>query len=324
MNRNRAEKRIGRRSLRISDLLAILVLLIFAISLLVMGIRYVCYLALDVEKAVSSTVVVDSPAQMLILRVDYPIPAGAEGEFLPSREEGERVKEGDQIGSIQWEGRQTPVYASHGGLVSYKVDGWEGILQPDQVDHIDWLSVLSQINADSPTADDITAGSLSGTRIVARVSDNLIPPTLFFNTSALPQGLQEGSSCRFSMPDAEGDTSPLQATVTEIGRLADGSLFFFAQLDTLDSRMYAERSLDVSLIEQSIKGITIPLSAVQWDETGQQAFVYRCDRSRLEKVEISLIYQTETEAVVEGLTLGDHIITNPERAREGQRIYLHS
>jgi len=321
MERKTAKKNKAPRSIRIADLLAILVLLVIAASLLTMAVRYVRYLALDIRLAEHSTPVVDFDAQMIVLRTEYPIYAGREGEFTPILEEGQRVKEGEQIGYIQWEsGPQHPVLASHTGLVSYAIDGWESLLTPEAADTTDWLKVLDALDEDASRNAEVVP-DLSAGRTVAKVVDNLIPPMLFFHADDLPDRLAEEGNCRFLLSNDPDGTQPLQAQAGEVISLADGSQYFFAELSSMDSRMYGERIHQVSIIDQSISGVSVPLTAIHWDEESNRPFVYRCDRSHLELVEVKIIYQADKTVFVEGVTLGDRIVVNENRARDGQKIY---
>ena len=321
MDRNSTIKRNKRYRLQISDLLAILVLAIIAFSLVMMALRYIRYLSLDICSVEHRTVMAEQEAQVIFLRSEYPITAGYEGSFTPTVSEGERVKGAEQIGYIQWENQQQhPVLSPHTGIISYNLDGWESLLTPELAENTDWLSVLSHLEEEKPEA--VPTAELSANRVVAKVVDNLIEPTLFFRTDSLPENLAEGEVCKFLLPGDNVPQQPLQAVVREIGWLADGSCYFLAQLRSVDSRMYTERASTVSLIDRSVSGNTIPVSALQWNEAGSEAFVYRCEYKRLAKVKVDVLYQDEQMAVVDGLTVGDSIIANAERAKEGQRIYI--
>ncbi|MDO4733362.1 MAG: HlyD family efflux transporter periplasmic adaptor subunit [Bacillota bacterium] len=287
-----------------------------------MAFNYMHYLSLEICPVERSTVVVDYPAQVVVLRKEYPVQAGQEGLFTPSLEEGQRVKAGEQIGYIQWEqGPKTPVLASHSGVVSYVVDGWEGVLTPEKAENTDWLMVLEALEENSVRGREDGAPDLSAGRTVAKVVDNLIKPTLFFHAQQLPTSLSDEASCLFLLKEDQDGTQPLQASTGEIIQLADGSSYFFAELDTIDSRMDICRSQHVSIIDQTVSGIKIPLSALQWDERGLSTFVFTCTHSHVEQDEVQLLYRGEDFAIVEGLSLGDQVIANPGRAKEGQRIY---
>lgn len=315
--------RLHRRQVRVFDLLALLFLAAIAISLLTIGIRYIRFLFLDIRQVEHATTVIEQDCQMLVARSEYLIYAGQEGEFVPTLVEGQRVKEGEQIGYIQWDdGTQYPVQSSHTGLISYQIDGWETALTLEGLDRMDWLGIFSSIEvAEEDEIISVDPPALSSGRIVAKVVDNLVEPVLVIRGIDLSTELEVGDSFQFFFSEDVEKKTPLKATIIEHGQLADGTYYIFARPSQMDDHFYAIRYDEISLVNQIITGLTIPATAILWDEETKSHFVYCCSRDRIVRSEVTIQYKSDEIAVVEGLTLGDAIVANPERAKEGQRIF---
>ncbi len=309
----------GRRRPHIVDLAAALVLLAIVVSLLLLGIRYVRSLLLDFSQVEMTTTTVSHPGELVQLRWEYPVPAGYDGVFTAALNEGDRVREGSQIGTIQWEdGELHPVAANHTGVISYAVDGWEETLRPELAGALDWLAVLSQMEEDKPAKTEDPA-NLSASRIVAKVVDNLEAPLLFLIAETLPDA-EEGDAVTFTLTRDAIRNSLLRAVVQERGLLPSGQTFLLARLQTTDAQLHVNRFERIDLVEKQVTGLTLPASALVQPEDGK-TYVYRCERSSLVREEVEVLYQSERIAVVEGLTIGDVVVTNPELAHDGQRVY---
>ena len=311
------------RPIRVGDLLAILVLGAIALSLAVVGIRYIHFLFLDIRQVDYTTTVVEQDCQMILIRSEYPIYAEHDGEFVPTLEEGQRVKEGDLVGYIQWdEETRYSVQAEHTGLISYQIDGWETALTVDKMDQVDWLHAFSTIDVNKEmNKNSVESLDLSSGRVIAKVVDNLIAPVLVIRGIDLTLDPETETSFQFFLSEDVKKKMPLEATTLECGSLADGSQYIFAQPDQIDDRYYTIRYDEISLVNKIITGMTIPATAILWDEESKVPFVYCCKRGKLVRSEVTIVYKSDEIAVVEGVTVGDEVIANPERAKEGQRIF---
>ena len=326
MNRN-GETTIRKRVRRFRgvDLFAVLILAVVFFVLLATGVRFVKYLVLDFAQAESNSLETLLPAEMIVIRSEYPIVAGVSGQFSVTRQEYDRVHSGDEIGYISWsqEGyvteNQTALTAPHTGLIAYHSDGWEEVLQPETLENTDWQVVLHAMAQEESAVAAATDSELQSGRVVAKVIDNLADEYLFLTATHLPADLESGDSVSLRCRVAE-ETLTVTARVRERSYLNNGDEYLLAVVSEEPERLYSLRHQAVEIIGGSTSGIMIPSSAVTYDKEDNTGVFCRSGRVLVfTPVEVLAVYGDIT--LVDGLDDLALVVTNPERAHQGQRIY---
>lgn len=317
-------KRIKRN--RMADLAAALVLFCLVFFVLRTGIVYFRYLALDfatVEPGVYDNLIA---ADMLTIRSEYLITAPAAGVFVPGVEAGDRVGEGAVIGVMQGEQSgstrpyEQPVTASHSGIVSFELDGWEESLTQANLESSDLLYLMQSAAEEAvPATSDDGIDSIASGRPVAKVIDNLVDTHLLLISQASFADIAEKQQISLRFTTERGEIS-LSAKPYEQGELSDSSSYLLATVDGNEETLLNCRYAQVSVVGDSVQGLTIPRSALTADAAGNPG-VYRAGLKELMFVPVSVVLELEDEAFVEGLTTGDRIVANPAHAAAGQRIY---
>ena len=262
------------------------------------------------------SIILTLPAELLVLRHEYVVSASAAGPFMPQVEEGARVKEGSLIGYCGSE----PVYAQKGGAVSYLIDGWEGRLQISSLHELDWQQVFSQLEEEQGREQEQDTTEDEKTRLeqspVARVVDNLLDYTVLLKLQDPRELLAEVSRITFRLQ--EGHT--ISAAYQEIWQTPQGDVYYiFNKISSKEDILFSLRYSEAEVIAREVEGLIVPSSAITLDDEGRVGVFIRKKR-KLVFTEIEELASKDDFSVVSGLDKTAVVVTNPSRARDGQRI----
>lgn len=325
--KQKSGKHNSSRRLRPADIAAALILLALAGAAIQAGVSYLQFLRLDLLTLETSSYQETIPAELLVIRQESVVTAPAAGYFEPSVASGSRVSAGGQIGEMVAEPSgvaqhlRLPVVTGQGGLVFFELDGWETALSVAAISQLDLSQLLLAWEGASVTAVAEPA-SLAAGRPLARVVDNLVEPHFLIYCQQPPQGLIEDGRLTLGYATAVTDAPPneLRVTVYEQGLLADGRSFLLASSNASGDILLTERQLEVELLGEISSGLYLPAAALCRSADGTDA-VLVASRRRLELVPVTLCERQGQLVRVEGLTLGQRVVLNPESAQEGQRVY---
>ncbi len=123
----------------------ILVLIIgFILIMITLWLRdYIKGRMIDFDTIEQGSIGITLQGELLVMRHETLLTAPAAGAFVSAINEGERVNQGTIIG----QSNDINLIADRGGIVSFALDGWEHILQPDLLDEIDLDQAFSQLAA---------------------------------------------------------------------------------------------------------------------------------------------------------------------------------
>ena len=271
---------------------------------------------LNYADAQTGSITLTLPAEFLVLRHEYVLTAPSNEPFLAQVEEGARVKEGSLIG--YYGGK--PLYAPKGGAVSYILDGWESTLQIEALHDLDWLQVFTQLKEEQ---DDNSAEEVGREEEippiqapVARVVDNLLDYTLLLKLQDPRQLLAEESRLTFRLPDDH----IIAADYQERWQTVTGDVYYvFDNISFKEEILFNLRYSETEIIAREVSGVIIPSSAITLDKMGQTGVFIRKKR----KLVFTVIEELATKddiSVVSGLDETAVVVTNPQRAKDGQRI----
>ena len=305
---------------RLIDIIAAIILIALIVVIFFSFKDYFQYKLLRFATATQENVDADFDAEMVVMRKEYIIEAPATGNFIVEAEEGERIKEGSSIGYIekQSEDSLTPkriaVNAQIGGIVSYDLDGWEQILNPEQAENIDWETALSQLRdgVDKEAAEDT---NLAAGRNIAKIIDNLVNYLVLLKTDGKETAFAIDEYITFTLPDGYS----LQGCVIIFDSRQDGN-YYYLSVSSAESSMLDVRYNEVTVLADRVSGIGIPSSAVVTDDSGAKG-VFCIQKRQLAFKEVTVIADNGDTAIVDGLSETEVVVTNPKRAYAGQRTY---
>jgi hypothetical protein len=310
------EKRKLKRRNRWADVLAAIILC-GALALGLSALRdYMRGQLLSYTNAEEGTITLALPAELLVLRHEYVLHASATGIFTPQVEEGARIKEGTLIGYCGGE----PIYAIKGGAVSYLLDGWESKLQIASLHELDWQQVFSEIKEEQKQepgqALAVEEETQTGQRTVARVVDNLLDYTVLLKLQDPHELLTELNRITFCLTEDHTITSTFQ----ERWQTPEGDVYYiFNKISFKEDILFSLRYSEAEIIAREVSGVIVPCSAISLDKEGRVGVFIRKKR-KLVFIEIEELASKDDISVVSGLDKTAVVVTNPNRARDGQRI----
>ena len=228
--------------------------------------------------------------------------------------EGERLRVGALVARVVSQGMdgqgkvvKVDFTCPKSGLVSYNVDGMEGLLTPKNVVELDLAKFLT-----------MPLGQVAGENIqsgqgVFKIVDNLIPTSILFKHPE--QGVKLAVGDKVSLVLGEQKLSgkvtrissqgPSEGVVVSLNSFLPGSL--------------GKRTLKLGWLDREpAKGQLIPLEGVLERKGEKGVFVLKDGIVSWQGV--TLLAQSSTIACVDGLKPGDVVVANPSYVREGQTV----
>jgi hypothetical protein len=309
----------GRRKLRRrnrwADVLAAIILCC-ALVLSVIALRdYMRSKLLNYTTVEDGSITLTLPAELMVLRHEYVLAAPVAGPFLAHVEEGARVREGSLIGYCGSE----PVYAQKGGAVSYILDGWEGKLQINSLHQLNWLQVFAQLKEELSKPAKPVDEEEPALRPVARVVDNLLDYTALLMLEDPREILAEESRITFKLPEGHTISADYQERWQDETVAGKTCYYIFNKISSREDILFSLRYSEVEIIAREVSGVIVPSTAITMDEDGRAGVFIRKKR-KLVFTEIEELAVKDDISVVSGLDGTAVVVTNPSRARDGQRI----
>ncbi len=304
------------------DYIAAVIVLAIVLFALVAAVNYIKFLRLDMVRAEQKTELIAADAKVIVIRNEKPVKGLSSGYFAPLLEEGEKVKTGGAIGYLNDDsGKSTAVTADIGGLVYYQLDGWEELLNPDNILSIDWPSVFEQFAEQEQASEELShpVENLGAGRSVAKIIDNLtVPYFCFYVTEDISEFIND-NRIKVLFEDIEA-ANTLWLNLEENDEMANSSHYIVASYKVDEPFFHDYRYGNAKIIGETISGIAVPATAIFTNEQGKTGVFLR-SRKQIVFREVTLLYEDEEIALVQELTATDMVVTNPERAKEGQRVY---
>ncbi|MCI8336989.1 MAG: hypothetical protein HFI72_07545 [Peptococcaceae bacterium] len=274
------------------------------------------------------------------------VQASASGEFVPVVPEGERVAEGALVGYFVTAAGKKPMYASASGAVSYQIDGLEAVLTPVQADGIDLNKILTLLDGDehqiatpdegqpvkdgqAPEESVLGAGkglfkivdNLSDVYFLVQVKDAdkaaALEPEQRIRIR-LPEGQQQKETS--SIGAVEVIDSRITATVASVTQTSNGAQVLL-KIKRNDIVLSGARKITIDMLLDTIKGNILPNKAIFYNEAGKPC-VYVVKKSRLAIAGVEVMGTIDDMSVIEGLSIGTAVVTNPSLAKAQQKVYF--
>jgi len=183
------------------------------------------------------------------------------------------------------------VYTPVAGIVSLNVDGLEELLAPEQAENLS-LEELNRIKGAQDKGDVPTR--VKANQNVVKIIDNFS----WYLALEGKKGLDVGY---YYYIDFDGIDERIKAKL--ISANEDSVAIFSINRDI--QSLVNSRRVKVEVMLKTHTGYVVPINAIVSD--GQKKGVYVLDRRKTKFKDIEIIAQNETDAIVEGLKLGDKI-----------------
>jgi len=267
-------------------------------------------------------------ADFLIIRQETALSAPFKGFFEEAVHDGERVAKNTVIGHLMKNAgsslektEKVALLSPQAGILSYFVDGYEGVLTPQTWPQLD-LAKLPELKKE---LDKKTTGTEGGGRSVeageyyCKIVDNLAPCSLFAEgVQGLPEGLAAGSAVNLRLDGLNEQL--IDARITDFMKAEEGDrvLFSIPYVTGIEDI----RSSAGKIVTGKYGGMVVDRKVlVTKDET---AGIYLLSKGHVLWVPIQVTAVIDNKAVLRGLANGDWIIATPGLVKEGQRVFsLH-
>jgi putative membrane fusion protein len=258
----------------------------------------------ELEDRVSTTAIV--------IKEETMVKASARGRFENKVLEGERVRSGSVAGLFYPEGELKPVslYVPLSGVISFKPDGWEEILDDFSVDNGD-----QNIFDYSPRQFNDGSFQYESGEPLFKIIDNLVPLKLVVSIEplALNEPLAIGDKLQVRYKD-----QLLGTAVCESVWPGEDRQTAILGLSGFNETLLDQRKIEVDCILNSYSGLIIPKESLVKSQAEDAVYKVRKEKVELSAVEVLAI--CNGQAVVDGLEPGDTIITTPGLVSEGMSL----
>lgn len=264
----------------------------------------------------------------LILREETLITTPAAGKFIPALAEGARVKSGTTVGYIEQESdKKIGVKATKTGIVSYNLDGVEGLAQQDDLNELNIAQLFALIDPNTQNNNQSTGAAagendmLGKNTAVCKIIDNLLDYTVIIAVSQSSE-IADADYLKFSVIDLPTEDTTVtnsnvfSAKVNNI--LQDGSykyivMTFLPKIDYFSQNRY----FTAKLVQNIYSGQIIPASAIM-EKDGQNG-VYKSYKKRFVFACVEINGIIADQAAVSGLAAGDKVVVNPQKLSAEQK-----
>ncbi|RQD73108.1 MAG: HlyD family efflux transporter periplasmic adaptor subunit [Candidatus Syntrophonatronum acetioxidans] len=200
------------------------------------------------------------------------------------------------------------------GIAVFKTDGLEDLLTPDNINFLSY----EQMQDFEPNIRKINSGERvrKGAPLVKIVDNYSWYFSVYVNSSQAEKIRKEGRIyLKFNFAPGE----EVQARVYNIEEDEDNRFLvtFMVTEHLKDFYMYRQARADI--IYDRSRGVTVPSSALVYKE--DEPGVYSVEKAMVRFRPVEIVSSFEEELLVEGLSRGRLIITNPRFFKEGQ--YIH-
>ncbi len=243
----------------------------------------------------------------IILRKETVVTASEAGSVKRLVPEATRVATGTAI--VQIEGAVNPgtdqgqvvLLSPAAGIVSFYLDGWEGILTPKNVDKMDLAGLFKTVDKNPP---DNTPPVINDGEPVFKIIDNLVDPDLVTRLDALPSDLPVGSEVDLQWTgggSGEGRLLSLDTT--------SGAAIAVVELKESNQDLSNVRTMDITMVKKQYEGILIPASALV--SMGNDQGVYIRSPLGFHFFKVQVLGTLGNEAALQGIPPGAEVVVNP-------------
>ncbi len=216
--------------------------------------------AIRTETAQWSELVSTHEGQAIIMRNETVVTAPVAGSVAWLAADGDMVHTCSVVARISSttgpEGGQGPVELKSPvvGIVSCRLDGWEGILDPAHYQRMDLFALFNSVRPKPPEAplQDFQSGDP-----LFKIVDNLTDPYFVIKLDQQPEDMVVGSSVDMTW-NAGGSGSGKVIWMQS----KSGACIVIINVSQATEDVYGARTLDVKLIREKCEGIVVPAQAL--------------------------------------------------------------
>ena len=183
------------------------------------------------------------------------------------------------------------VKAPVSGIVSYKVDGYEDVLTPND---------FGKLNSEFLESLEIKTGQvIADNKESAKIINNFECYIAYVLTSEQAKSAKEGDTVKLRLPNGQEISAELAYIIPE-----DGKVVLIFKIDKQVSELISYRKISVDIIWWSDSGRKIPNDAIAYEQKGENSVAYliRVRGDYTDKIWIKIKRQNDKYAIVENYT----------------------
>lgn len=266
-------------------------------------------------------------AEFLVLRDESLISAPASGRLELNYSEGERVGKNAIVGyiikttgtSLQKE-EKIPIRAQQTGILSFHIDGFENLCRPET-----WAQVDTKLFADlEKKLTEKAAINGENNSIVNKgdnlfkITDNLSPCYLYWKAAGIyPDEWKKDVLLSIKLHEFNSDK--IAGRITEFTKDDEAANILIKISGRKGMEKY--RRIRGEIVVEKNRGTVVAKSVLVLRQGVPGVYLVKKGRAAWQKVKI--IEYLEDSILIEGLRLGQQLITTPRLVEEGQRILVY-
>ncbi len=274
--------------------------------------------AVRTTPAQAGTLSVAYPASGIVLRNETVVAAPIPGKLIPLAPEGKRVRAGAVVARLEGlpdlerpPGR-VELRSPQAGFLCYHLDGWEGVLTPDNWERLDLLLLFKNINKSTGRIENIARAVNTG-EPVFKVIDNLVSPCLILKIEhERPLTFNAGDKVDLEWEGAKKGRGRVLAW-----RKIPGGLVINVELLEANSSFLCSRFFRLRVADRKYEGVIVPVCSLARTEKGIGVYTSSPVGFKFQKVD--LIGRLGDRAAVQGISPGVEVVLNPELLKRIKR-----
>ncbi|MFW6381901.1 MAG: HlyD family efflux transporter periplasmic adaptor subunit [Bacillota bacterium] len=250
-------------------------------------------------------------AEAVIIRDEEIVYSNNHGKVNLTFKEGEKAAYGQEIIEINGSDNTETFYADHSGLISYGFDGLEDEFNFTNLDQYD-VNDFKNLKAEYEHL--VDGKEIDEAEPVYRIVNNKKVYFIFIINSSNADDYSIGETV--FLDEAKANNNLIKANITGKTSNSDETVLF-VEVNGFKDEWLNRRFINFELISNIYRGLIVPKNSIFNTSKGRGVLVQN-SRGIIEFRPLNLIGGNSKETVVEGLTLGDKVIINPEVLNYGR------
>ncbi|ADQ15024.1 HlyD family efflux transporter periplasmic adaptor subunit [Halanaerobium hydrogeniformans] len=244
-------------------------------------------------------------ANSVVVRDEKVFKAPISGRADLVEDEGDRIAVGEKVAEINSNNDKKSIYNNKAGILSFAVDGLENEINSRGISQID-LNKIDDYKANYKHR--ITGRNIKEGEALYRIINNF---EFYLIVPASKAQAERFQTNEIVFVQGKNSQAMLRARIIDIRADNEDNHYLFVKLDFFVPRWINVRRVNIKLIKNIYRGITIPRKAI-FNQPSGQGVLKVSGYNEYKFQEITIIDSNQEAAVVEGIEIGDKIITNPE------------
>lgn len=251
-------------------------------------------------------------SNVLIVRDEQIVGAPNSGKVELFVGEGNRFASGKKLAEIHTSSDSKKIFNRKAGIISFAVDGLESKINIQRLEKIN-LNNFAAYTGDYQHL--LSGDKIKKNEPLYRIINNF---ELYLITKVTEEQTEKFRINETIFLKQQNSNKLYKAKITNIFHSLEGS-FFYIQVDQFIPEWINRRRIKLNIIKNIYRGIKIPRKAIFSQPSGQGVLKIS-GYNKYEFKKITIVNGNEKFVIVNGLEIGEEIITNPEDFDYGREV----